>query len=168
MSEPTLNPQIKEIEVGIRNLRNIKIYPLSVRDQLKAKEIIKSALDTLFSVSQERTVDDMVFISFIVDTVTKHIEDIVPLVTDCKITEEDDLLSDITNKQFTQLVEIVYEENFSFLASKVAAKFQAIKEKMAMLSPTNPPLQKSASAMDTDLLNSLEKGLEKVDIQSDS
>ncbi len=39
-----INPQIMEIEIGIREMRKIKIYPLSMSDQLGLTNMISTAI----------------------------------------------------------------------------------------------------------------------------
>ena len=39
-----LNPQVADVEVGVRNLRKIQIYPLSVADQLATTDLITEAI----------------------------------------------------------------------------------------------------------------------------
>jgi hypothetical protein len=159
MPEPKLNPQIKELEIGIRNLRNILIYPLSVRDQLKMKEVIKATLDTIFGSSG---MEDTEFVGFIVETITSNLDKLIPLVTDPLIENgvEVDILSEMTNKQFSEAISIIYEENFSFLLEKVTSQLEKLKEKILNLSPTNLPSLKSASVTGIDLSTSSEKDIE--------
>ena len=41
-----LNPQITDVEIGVRTLRKIKLYPLSVGDQMKMTAMIASTVST--------------------------------------------------------------------------------------------------------------------------
>ena len=43
-----LNPQIVDVEIGIRSLRKITLYPLSVTDQLKMSDLITKASAAVF------------------------------------------------------------------------------------------------------------------------
>ena len=39
-----LNPQVAEVEIGVRNLRKITIYPLSIADQLSTTDLVSEAI----------------------------------------------------------------------------------------------------------------------------
>lgn len=114
----TLNPQIKEVQIGVRELRTISVYPLSVRDQLNAKELVTNTVKTLFEgYENPEDVENEEFITKVINAVTLSLDQIVKWVVDQK--EGEDILSDMTNEQLYKIGEIVYEVNYSFLSKLV-------------------------------------------------
>jgi hypothetical protein len=166
-----MNPRIRSVEVGIRDLRKISIYPLSVRDQLKTKALIKDSLETLLKADTE-SLTELSFVSHFVNTITEHIDTIFTFITD-KVVDKDgnsiDLLQDMDNTQFAEIAQIVYEVNYSFLAKTVMSFLEKAKAKMEEFQPiSNPshlmkPLPNVVSNMDIDPTISLEKDLEKAE-----
>ena len=43
-----INPQITDVTIGVRSLRSLTIYPLSMSDQLKTTDLIKQAVAGFF------------------------------------------------------------------------------------------------------------------------
>ena len=112
-----LNPKIQEIQIGKRELRTIKIYPLSVKDQTDLSDLITEALQAFFA---QRDESDMAFVKALCDIVTNNVSRVLEMVTD--IPEEGGinvLLSEITNEQALALGEVIYQANYEALVKKV-------------------------------------------------
>ena len=78
-NDQKLNPQIAEVEVGIRNLRKINVYPLSMADQIKLTDTITKAIaEQLASASGS----DIAVISFITNLIKGNIGTILTMTTD--------------------------------------------------------------------------------------
>jgi len=138
MSENTdqrLNPQIAEVEIGVRNLRNITVYPLSMADQLKLADIISKALADQF---KDGTGNDLTVIAFITNLVKDNLGRILGMVTD---EDGNKLLEELTNLQTATIAEQIYEVNFGV----VAKNFKSLFEKLGILFPSRRPLPPSVS-----------------------
>jgi len=133
-----INPQIMEIEIGIREMRKIKIYPLSMSDQLGLTNLISTAIAA--HVAQEEG-GDMAVVAFILELVKENIGRILTMVTD----EDDKLLEEISNLQAAGIAEAVYETNYGI----VAKNFKSLFGKVTALFPSERPLPPFAN--DTDL-----------------
>ena len=48
-----LNPQIKEVKIGVSELREIKIYPLSIHSQQAMGEEIQKVLKNFFALTAQ-------------------------------------------------------------------------------------------------------------------
>ena len=152
-----INPQIMEIEIGIREMRNITIYPLSMADQLSLTNLISTSIAA--HVAKEEG-GDMAVVAFILELVKENIGRILTMVTD----EDDKLLENISNLQAAGIAEAVYEVNYGI----VAKNFKSLFGKVMTLFPSERPLPQSVSDMDTDLMTSTESPSETEALPSDS
>jgi len=140
-----LNPQITEVEIGVRNLRTIKIYPLSIGDQLELTDLITEAMQRFFGVSSE-SIADTDFVIFILSLIKKNLGRILELAT---CNEYNDILKDITNEQAIQIGNIIYNVNFKCLEKNV----KSLSEKLKQTSQSERPLPGSASGTQATDLN---------------
>ena len=154
-----LNPQIRETEIGVRNLRTKKVYPLSMADQLKMTDLITEALNAFF---QKGDQDDIVFITFLIELIKSNLERMLGMIMDIK--KDKDILSEITNFQVSEIAKIVYEENYASVAKNMEGLFKNVKNLLALerLSQT------SANDIDTDLTTSTGEAGEMGEQPSDS
>ena len=112
--ERRINPQITEVDVGVRDLRKVKLYPLSLGDQLELSDLIQEALGAFFKIEEGSDASLTLFMSFIFDLVKKNIVRILQLLA---LDEKDmkKLMKEITGAQLDEIVSIVYENNFAVL-----------------------------------------------------
>lgn len=150
-----LNPQITEFEIGIRDLRKITIYPLSIHDQTEMGKLLQSSLKGLYS--GEGDVEDAAFIDGIVGLVRENLPKMIELVADEKPGE---VLKDMTNVQAMALAQLIYEMNFEDLVKKVRSLLEMIPVNQ-LLSGRSP--QPSANDTDTDSKTSIESPSETED-----
>lgn len=147
-----INPQVKDIYIGVRTLRKIKIYPLSVADQLELTDMLTEAIGAFFSIGADGKLDEgppIEFVAFILKLLKENIGDIITKITG--IEDSDSILSDITNDQMSDIVSIVYEENFEGPLKKVVGLFQKEDEETRMesiLAKLQP--QSAGPTADTD------------------
>lgn len=154
--EKKLNPQVRSITVGIRDLREIKIYPLSIADQLEMTDLITGALEGFF-VSEER--DNLAFVTTIVNLVKENIAKIIELAT-CKEQDPQIVLKEMTNDQLGQFANVVYDMNFEGLVKNVQSLLEKIEGAPLDLEKSSP---QSANDMDTDLRMSIDEPSETED-----
>ena len=107
-----INPQVADLEIGIRNLRTIKIYPLSLGDQLEMTDLITETIQEFFA-SREKMEDkeDAEFVQFFVKILRENLDKILSLITD------EDILKELTNLQAVELADLIYEKNYSAYVS---------------------------------------------------
>jgi hypothetical protein len=153
-----LNPDIEAVEIGIRDLRVINLYPLSYRDQQKASGLITEALQRFTLVNQG---DDMAFVATFIDLLSKNLEKVLALVVDPK-DMGDDILAELTNSQILEICQVIYEVNFEALQKKVKGLFGTMVKRVESL-PGRPSPQSSEDTLSTDLRTSSESPGEKVE-----
>jgi len=138
MTEPetkTINPQITDVDVGIRTLRKIKIYPLAVGDQLKMTQLIEEALKAFFKVEEGSEESLNVFMGFVIDLIKKNLEAILKLVA-LDESDDSDLFSEISNMQMSEIAKEIYIANFSEPSKNVMSLFegsQSLLERLLQL-----------------------------------
>jgi len=139
MSENTsqkLNPQAKFVEVGVRELREVMIYPLAFASQLEMTDLITKAVQEFFARREEfETGPNIEVVSFAIDTIRENKERILVLVSD-----EKDLLKYVTNLQLVGIVTVIYEMNYEAISKNAKSLF----EKIAGLLPSKRSLPRSA------------------------
>ena len=149
----TLNPQITTVTIGRRDLREIKIYPLAVGDQLAMTSIITEAINMFVE-----AMGDAEVIGGAVALILQNIPIIMSYIIE-NPDDANDLLKDVTNEQAIKISEIVYEQNYSSLIKKVKGLLEKAKKEIQEVKelPSRRPSQPSASIMDTDLSMSTEQ-----------
>lgn len=124
-SENKLNPQVRTVTIGVRTLRKIKVYPLSLKDQLDLSDLIVESLQKYNEIVADTKKPDIQVLSevaeFVINLINENIDSLIDKVTD---REEDvNLLEQITNDQAFEIGQIIYEVNFSKLLKNVKSLF---------------------------------------------
>jgi len=148
-----LNPQITSVKVGKRNLRKIKIYPLSVGDQIKMSDLITKMLQKFFAGSDK---GDIEYVTFLLDLIKKNIIRILEYVMEEKVSNT--FLDDVTNFQLSEIAKIIYEVNYESPAKNAESLLSQAKSLFLL----GGQLQQSVNdTLDTDLSTSSEDHSEK-------
>ncbi|MDD5053716.1 MAG: hypothetical protein PHO27_13355 [Sulfuricurvum sp.] len=152
-----LNPQIKDVEIGIRNLRSIKIYPLSVSDQLTATNLVTSALQ-VFMTNKDVKNNDLLFVAFMLEQIRTNASEILKMVLD-ETESPEAVLKDMSNEQMMVIVKAIYEVNYESLSKNV----KSLLEKTKKESVSERQSQQSVKSMDTNSMTSSESPGETVE-----
>lgn len=134
-----LNPQAVVVEIGVRSLRKITIYPLSLADQLRTTDLIAKAMEGIIATEEQ---GDVAMVSFALQVIKDNIGQILEMVTDEK---SEKLLGELTNPQLMEIVEHVFDMNFGSIAKNV----KSLAEKAKNLFPSarqSPPLSSDTQA----------------------
>ena len=160
-----LNPQITDVEIGVRTLRKIKLYPLAVGDQMKMTAMIASTVSG-FLVTQEAK-DEALMVGFFVSAINDNLAKFLSLAVGekeyegGKFPETEKILEDTTNLQASEIAKVIYETNYEQSVKNFKSLFEKIKE----LFPSERSLPGFAKDITTDLKTSSESPLEKEDSQ---
>jgi hypothetical protein len=153
-----LNPDIREAVVGIKSLRKIKIYPLSVVDQFKVTDMFTEAIGILLT---NKGPTDIQLIALLIAILKNNLPNVLKFVLD----EEEDtekILSEMTNNQFTVIATMLYEMNYEIISKNVSSLLKKLSQTQKV-SPSVRPLPQSVVSMDTNLRTSSESPGDKVD-----
>lgn len=170
MEETRLNPRVVDVEIGIHTLRKIKIYPLSVADQIYLADIITKALQKFFlqgGSDQIKNIKDEEFVRFAIAIIVENLEKILILVTNIsrpksiwnKFSKLKSFMHEITNEQMVQIAQIVFETNYSEPVKNAISLSKKIKETLVLERQSVV----SAPFTDTGLKTFTESPSEKVD-----
>jgi hypothetical protein len=140
-----LNPDIQEVTVGVRKLRKITLYPLSVVDQMKVTDLFQEALGAFLA---NKEAGDLQFVALFIAIIKTNLAKILTLVIE---PEEDSeaLLSEITNNQLTVIANVLYEMNYALISKNVSGLLKKLPQ-VKKESPLERPLQQSVRSMDID------------------
>lgn len=128
--ENKINPQITEVGVGVRDLRNISLYPLALGDQLELSDLIKEALEAFFKVEEGSEESLAVFVAFAFELIRKNLTKILKLIA---LDEDPEaLMKEITNAQVDEIAQVVYQKNFEILKN-LKSLFGIVTEKVQAL-----------------------------------
>lgn len=138
-----INPQIASLEIGTRNLRTIKIYPLSFGDQLEMTDLITETIQKFLEARGEKLQEDNIeFVQFVLNLLRNNLTKVIKLISD----EDEKMLKEITNLQVTELVTIIYEMNYE----ESIKNARSLVEKIQPMFQLTGQSQQSASDTPTD------------------
>ena len=152
-----LNPQIRTVDVGKKGLREISIYPLSMKDQTELTDIISEGLSAFFEMNGDKKDQiDPAFIAFAIGLIKKNIGKVVDAITG----EGEEILEEITNLQLSEIIEIVYLGNYDTPVKNVMSLFMGEETEK---SPLERPLQQSVKSTDINSKTSIKRATVKED-----
>jgi len=103
-----LNPQITDTMVGVRKLKKLTVYPISLADEFKMTELIATVVSEVASAQDG---EDGVLLLKIITAVKNNIKELLQYVLEPG-TFVDEILHDITNDQVVAIATIIFEVNF--------------------------------------------------------
>lgn len=132
----SMNPQITTVQIGVKSLREVTIYPLSMADQFQMTELISTEINN-FAGTEFSELSDIETVEMVFDAVKRNLEKILGYVLDEKETVSFD---EITNTQFVEIATKIYETNFDVFAKN----WKTLKQKFpSLLSHLNEQSVKS-------------------------
>ena len=130
-----LMPEIREVTVGIKEPRTVKLYPLSLADQLEMADVAVDILSNLLDLEQNPLLQRLGFgsqdneeeeesesdersrsVTEIINLVVNLAKDNIPQLIE-KVFD-DVKMNEVTNDQFMEIAYNVYEMNFQDLGKK--------------------------------------------------
>ena len=139
-----LNPQITDIKVGIRDLRTIKIYPLSMADQLSLTDILTIGMQEFV---ERGDVEDIAFVGTVIQLIKDNLARIIEMVSDEK---GEDTLKDLSNPQAMELAELIFDMNFGSLGKNVQSLAEKAR-KLFLSARQSQPSLKSTEDIDSKI-----------------
>lgn len=133
-----LNPQIRKTQIGIREMREITVWPLSMADQLEVTDLIAAAIRGYIESGDQ---SELGVATFVAEAIKENVTLLMKKATD----EGDEVLQEITNLQAVEIAEIIYEVNFESLVGKVRSLVEKIQKQFL----SQKPLPTSLDDMDS-------------------
>ena len=146
--ENKLNPQITDVDVGVRDLRTVKIYPLSLKDEKLFADVFQQTLKKYF----EQTIDEgdeeaiASFVGYILKLIEENFIKILGLVTD---DDEDGqvLFDSMTSMQASKIVMAIYRTNFEEPLKNAESLLNKVKTLFQLRRPLQPFLNDMPSSI---------------------
>ena len=153
-----MNPRVRDVDVGIRTLRKIKLYPLSISDQFSLSDSISKGFEVYLKEAGEG------FSAAAVSKMIDMIRDKLPTMLKLLFPDEmpNKLLKELDNFQTATIAEIVFVDNYGDPVKKLASLFSQRKteekesalERLTQLSADTTP----ATDLNTSLDSTTKKG----------
>ena len=124
----TINPDAEKVQVGIKTLREITIYPLSISDQMKLTDKFSEAIEQ-FSQFDRETMSNEDAINFIKNFLSQNLPEFMEFVVDPDETTVP-TLDEVTNKQLGIIADVVFRINYEELIKNAKDLFKRVKEAM--------------------------------------
>lgn len=134
-----LNPQIVTMEVGVRKLHQITIYPLSMSDQFKCTDLITNFVSKTIEHLEGSQVKDIAAVPVIIKGIEKNLVQILDFVVD---KNEKIKLGDLTNLQFSELAQLIYDVNYDGASKNFLALIAKVKSLLPSMGPSPQSSQK--------------------------
>lgn len=130
MSIEQLNPEVKEVIIGVRKMEELKLYPLSIGELFKLTKLIKQTLQSVSSISSDGTDledsgNDLEVITVVVEGIKNNLSSVLTLVTDEK---GEDLLLKITPNQALDISNVIFDMNFAETPEKLKGLVEKVKK----------------------------------------
>lgn len=158
--EKRLNPDIRIITYGKKELKELTLYPLSIGDQFKVTDMITMIVQQLVSGTREGHLSDFVFMTAVMQALETNLGKILSLIADIPEDEAKEIVNILTNTQLLDIVESVWTVDYEPALKKGKNLFE--RGKSVFGSRRSSPGSSSPSPS-TDLKTSTEGATEKVD-----
>lgn len=140
--EQNLNPQIRSVEIGVRDLRKISIFPMSMSDQAKFTDLLQEALTAFFEQAPGGNLTEENLIPLFASLgklVQKNSQEFIKIVTDKEQVDPEKFYGEITNTQMSVIIEHIIRDNYEEPSKNALSLFQTIKSlfQWERLSPTS-------------------------------
>lgn len=109
MSEKRLNPDINKVDIGVRELTTITIYPLSAKDQFDLTSRLVNTITVLAEKDDFAQMTNEKALEFVQTAIKENLEVILEYVVD---EEERPTMDKLTNNQIYTIVAIIFEVNY--------------------------------------------------------
>ncbi|MDY0324791.1 MAG: hypothetical protein RBQ87_01290 [Candidatus Cloacimonadaceae bacterium] len=113
-----MSPRCEKVIIGIREIEELEIWPLSMADQLDMSKMFDAALSAIIAGSS----DDLTFVMSVRKAIEDNLGGFLQMITDydsdAKVKK---LMKKITNDQFVEICEKVFLMNFERISKNVVS-----------------------------------------------
>ena len=114
-----MNPRVRDVEVGIRTLRNIKLYPLSAADQFTLSDTLTEGFQVYAAEAGDKFTPQAA--SKLIELIRTKLPSMLKLVFPDEQPAR--ILKEIDNMQLAQIAEHVFKDNYGDPVKKLAGLF---------------------------------------------
>lgn len=153
-----INPDIRELVYGKKELKKIILYPLSIGDQFKVTEFITEIIQSLGS-SSLNAMTDFAVMAVMSKALEDNLVKVLMIVTALSEKEAQVIIDELTNIQFMGLAEYIWEVNYEPAIKKGKSLFERGKNVFDL----KRPLLSSSSITPSTDLNTFTDGATKME-----
>lgn len=113
-----LNPSIRELIYGKKELKKLTLYPLSVGDQFKLTELVTKVVQRLVAAQKENSLNDLAFMASMMESLEENLAMVISLISDVPPEEAKEVISRLTNSQLADLIESIWETDYEPMLKK--------------------------------------------------
>jgi hypothetical protein len=128
--EQNLNPQIRSVEIGVRDLRKISIFPMSMSDQAKFTDLLQEALNVFFEQAPGGDLNEenlLPLFASLGKLVSKNSQEFIKIVTDKDQVDPKEFFDEVTNTQMSVIIGHIITDNYEEPSKNALSLFQTIK-----------------------------------------
>lgn len=155
-----LNPDIRDIVYGKKELKKLTLYPLSVGDQFKVTDIVTKVVQDLVKGQQEGILGDFAFMTSVMEALETNLGKILTLISDSSEEEAKEIISQLTNTQLADIIESVWIVDYEPMLKKGKSLFERGKSVFSSKksSPTSSsPILNTGSMTSTENVIKMEE-----------
>jgi hypothetical protein len=149
-----MNPRVRDVEVGIRTLRKIKLYPLSLSDQFVLSDSVSQGIELYMKEAGDGSFS-AVMVSKLIDMIRAKLPSMFKLIFPDEQPQK--LMKELDNFQIATIAEIVFTDNYGEPAKKLASLFrkqtpvetESALERLTQLSAGTTPATESNTSPDS-------------------
>lgn len=151
-----MNPRVRDVQVGIRTTRNVKLYPLSIHDQLSLDEVLAETIETYIKESQGSEEITANLVAVFINLIKKKLPVVLKLLFPDENVQK--LLKELDNAQLADILELVFVDNYGDPIKKLVSLFKGNQpqqvnesplERLTRLSAENTPATDSNISPDS-------------------
>jgi len=154
-----LNPDIRTLDYGKKEIKSLTIYPLSIKDQFYLTDFITKIIQELAAVQLTGS-NELVFAEKIIEAVEENLGQILSIVADISKEEAEKILESLTNTQLADLIESIWICDYEPMLKKGKSLFDRAKSVLG----TKKSSQNSSNSTPSTGSNT---SIEKATIQED-
>ena len=149
-----MNPRVRDVEVGIRTLRKIKLYPLSISDQFALSDTVTEGLQVYMKEAGDGTFSAAA-VSKLIDMIRSKLPSMLKWLFPDEQSQK--LLKELDNYQIATIAEHVFVDNYGEPVKKLASLFrkqqpmetESALERLTQLSAGTTPATESNTSPDS-------------------
>jgi len=137
-----LSPKTDTVHIGVRKVRKITLFQLSLADQFAFADTIGKALGEFSKWAEEdkgiETVKTADFVLAVTGVVQRNLDDVMKMITDTEPIEGGTFASELSNEQLSEVLTKIWEMNYEATAKNLQDLRVRIQNKMGVVETLEP------------------------------
>lgn len=136
-----VNPKVKKWEYGIKEMKTVNVYPLSIADQFSFEKILTEAFQNILKISSagsntESEDESAEILQTLFVSVKKNLDQIISIATG---ENGEEILKETDNEQFVEVLNIIFDVNFAGAAKNGMELWGKVKSLFPKATTTEIP-----------------------------